>query len=630
MRSVHPRPLVSLVLPTCDRPNLFARALESALDQRYENLEVLVVNDGGVPVEAVIGELDRHGRVVQLRLPVRRGPAIARNHGLRLARGEYVGFLDDDDTLDPCHVATLVAALRSGEHRIAYAHARRRLEEARDGQLVLVREDVRWPTEAPPVTTEALLHQNPLPLQAALLHRSCLEECGGFDETLSVLEDWELWLRLSRYFAFLEVGETTSTTTAHPDGLLRARARDLHASARRVAALHADLWSGRPEALAAQARLLERLARIEATAAPTCSLLVPVRRESVGHLRGFFEQLRRSVRGVQVEIVAINRGLSPEAARELEALDTRVVTSTRSLGESLDQAVAAASGANVVAVRSDVILEDGWLQALLAERDGEAIVGGKTLDTSGRVAHAGLALRSAGDGLRPLFVGVEANATELFSHREVDAIASATVLVPRSVASSQGFGSIDDWSALADLCLRARAAGTPVRLAAASVAYRIPSRVEAPWLDPAATAALAPAAARLFDALGETAPSPTSVRSGASRRPLDVAGLLEGRSAAEAWELLVKLADARPDDGDVIQELSRVGLARGAWRELSTLLGRYVAMHPDDHEKRYALVSVSLRADDPQAARRHFEELVARAPTMVGLESLRRRLTRAA
>jgi hypothetical protein len=322
--------------------------------------------------------------------------------------------------------------------------------------------------------------------------------------------------------------------------------------------------------------------------------------------------------------------VSPESAHELEALGARVVKCSRPLGEALDAAVNASSGAHVVAVRSDVILEDGWLQALLAESDGDAIVGGKTLDTRGRVAHAGLAIRSTGDGLRPLFFGVEANATELFSHRDVDTIASAALLVPRPVALRHGFGSLDGWSALAELCLRARAAGTPVRLAAASVAYRVPSRLDTPWLDVASDAALAPAIRSLLDARGETMSGPHTSRRVRSGEPVDVPALLKGRSEAESWELLKTLANAHPDDPAVIQELYRVGLGRGAWLDLASALEHYVASNPDDHEKRYALVSVSLRADRLDGARAHFDELVARAPSMVGLESLRRRLTRAA
>lgn len=629
MRSVHPRPLVTLILPTCDRRALFRRSLESALHQTYENLEVVVVNDGGVPVDDIVAELDRFARVVQLRLPVRRGPAVARNHALRLARGEFLGFLDDDDTLDPHHVATLVGALRGSAHRIAYALARRRIEEEHDGDLVIRHEEPTWPAEAPPITTDVLLYQNPLPIQAALVHRSCLEESGGFDDSLPILEDWELWLRLSRYDRFLRVEATTSTTSARADGLARTRLGERFTSAGRVIALHTDLAAGRPHILAEQTRLLDGLARRSASETPTCALVVPFRSEGAGHVRGFLAQLRRSVRGVAVETIAIDRGLAPAAAAELVAAGFQVVKrpSSEPLGHALDAAIAFARSPHVALVRCDVLLEDGWLHALLDRGDSDTIVGGKTLESDGRIAHAGFAFRRDDGTARALFRGVEASATELLTVDAIEATAAASVLVPTKLATRLGMGEIDGWSAIADFCLRARAEGSITVLAPGSVAYRVPQRAATPWVHDAELATLAEAARRVLGTASEGSSPPTH----AIRSKLAAATAHADRGdIAVAWLALRELAERHGDDPEVIHALYCAGLAAAEWEALAGVLERYIAARPEDHEKRYALVSVSLRAGLTGLARSHFEELCHRAPSMVGLDSLRRRIQRAA
>lgn len=483
MRSAHPRPLVSLVLATRDRPERLARAVESVLGQSYENLELVVVNDGGAPVEGVLDALDRRDRIVHLRIPHRRGRAAARNHGLRVARGEYVGFLDDGDTLDAHHVATLVDALGRSEHLIGRALARRRIERAQGGARVVLREESPWPATPRAPTVATLLRDNPIPLASVLIHRRCLEELGAFDDALVVFEEWDLWLRIARGFPFLPVETVTSTVHLRLDELAEARIRERAVAARTILSRHADLVEGDDDVREAQTRLLASLERDAETHVPTCSIVVPFRSEHPGYVRGFLAQLTRTTRAFDVEVLVLDRGLAPAAAAEAAVVATRVLRVTGALSAVLREAASSARGEALVLVRSDVLLEDGWLQALArAAHDGRTIAGGLTLDPDGRVAHAGLAFEGQEASARPLYRRIEAQATELDLAREVEAIASATSWIPRNVARAVGFGTLDGWGALAELCLEARRRGARVRFVPESLAYRIPHGHEAPWL----------------------------------------------------------------------------------------------------------------------------------------------------
>ncbi|WP_051935672.1 glycosyltransferase family 2 protein [Deinococcus sp. YIM 77859] len=113
-----PRPLISVVIPTFNRPELLLRrGLRSALAQRYPNLEVLVVMDGPDPsTEAALGEIS-DPRLRLLALPSNSGPSDARNLGVQAARGEWIAFLDDDDEWRPDKLARQMEAAQRSSHR---------------------------------------------------------------------------------------------------------------------------------------------------------------------------------------------------------------------------------------------------------------------------------------------------------------------------------------------------------------------------------------------------------------------------------------------------------------------------------------------------------------------------------
>ena len=116
IRGKLPVPLVSIVLPTRDRPTLLRRAVASALAQTERDLEIIVVNNSvcvGALAEAATELSDVRVRIVPA--PAARNAAVARNIGLKQATGTYVSFLDDDDAYRPDKIARQVAlATRSG------------------------------------------------------------------------------------------------------------------------------------------------------------------------------------------------------------------------------------------------------------------------------------------------------------------------------------------------------------------------------------------------------------------------------------------------------------------------------------------------------------------------------------
>jgi LmbE family N-acetylglucosaminyl deacetylase/glycosyltransferase involved in cell wall biosynthesis len=196
-------PLVSVIVRSMDRPTL-AGALTSLAAQTYPNIEVLVINARG-GVHSPLPDLgDRLiTRLVDAGASLERSRAA--NAGLDAARGQYVAFLDDDDTLDPDHLSELVATLRrEGEGIVAYSGVR--CVDRNDPEHRVMR------VFGEPFEGRAKLFAgNFIPSHACLFPRRLLDTGARFDETLNVYEDWDFWLQLAQSARFLYVDRVSAT-----------------------------------------------------------------------------------------------------------------------------------------------------------------------------------------------------------------------------------------------------------------------------------------------------------------------------------------------------------------------------------------------------------------------------------
>ena len=185
-----PRPDVSVVIPTRDRPSRLAATLAGVWRQRDVRLEVVLVDDGSTPAAAADYERLRSDRLRVLRNATPRGPAAARNAGIAAARGQWVAFLDDDDLWGPTKLRRqLEAADRVGAGwawcGAAYLSS--------GGALLSV---------ASGPSPEAVRRQLPsgsvIPAGASnvIASAALLARVGGFDPEIFHMPDWDLWLRL--------------------------------------------------------------------------------------------------------------------------------------------------------------------------------------------------------------------------------------------------------------------------------------------------------------------------------------------------------------------------------------------------------------------------------------------------
>lgn len=208
-------PLVSVIVATYNRPDALPDCLRSILGQTYRNIEIIVVNDAGIDVKAIIDSLNEKGNIAYVEHPRNRGIAAARNSGLAAANGEYIAYLDDDDLYYPDHLESLVSALENSGFKVAYTDACRRSLRSINGRDMVTRRDVPYSFD---FDSDHLLVRNFIPTLCIMHEKSCLEDTGLFDETLPVLEDWDLWIRMSRLYPFRHVRKATCEFTWTTDG----------------------------------------------------------------------------------------------------------------------------------------------------------------------------------------------------------------------------------------------------------------------------------------------------------------------------------------------------------------------------------------------------------------------------
>lgn len=201
---------VSVIIRTCNRPEVLKNALESIRKQIYKNIEVVVVEDGLNVSEELIKTEYSDLNILYRATMEKKGRTVAGNIGLSVASGSYLNFLDDDDILYSDHFSLLMDIIQKTGADAAYSIAEEsQIIKVADQPYKFVekRKLIRYQQ---PFNRLLLYSFNYLPIQSVLFSRKLYDECGGFDETLDVLEDWELWVRYSTVGNFVFEPKVTS------------------------------------------------------------------------------------------------------------------------------------------------------------------------------------------------------------------------------------------------------------------------------------------------------------------------------------------------------------------------------------------------------------------------------------
>ena len=195
--------LVSVVIATYNMGHYLGEAVQSVLAQTYPNFEVQIVDDGSTDDTPKILQQWAGDARVRSHRQANAGKARAMNRGVELSRGRFVAFLDADDAWDPDKLAQQMPLFR-GRPELGVVYSDYQCMDADGRPLVKGVTPMRrgW-------VTGPLLVESFVPYSAGIVRRECLERNGGFDETLDMGIDYDLWLRLSAHWQFDFVPQST-------------------------------------------------------------------------------------------------------------------------------------------------------------------------------------------------------------------------------------------------------------------------------------------------------------------------------------------------------------------------------------------------------------------------------------
>jgi len=206
---------VSVILPTYNRAHLIFRAIKSVLDQTYQNFELIVVDDGSTDnTEYVVKSFDDE-RIKYVKHGQNKGANAARNTGIRIAKNDYIAFQDSDDEWLPEKLEKQMKIFDMVRPKVGVVYSGYwKIKNNRKMYLPL-----REIAQKDGDLSKILLRKNFVSGVTSVVRKDCFEKAGVFDEQLPRLQEWELWIRISKHYDFKCVNEPLVNAYESPDSI---------------------------------------------------------------------------------------------------------------------------------------------------------------------------------------------------------------------------------------------------------------------------------------------------------------------------------------------------------------------------------------------------------------------------
>lgn len=205
---------VSVVIPTYNRAHLVQEAIDSVLAQSFQDLEVIVIDDGS---SDGTGQLlhQKYGDRVEYRFQANQGESVARNHGIQLARGRFISFLDSDDRWLPQRLQRHLECFAESESICMVASPAWEI----DGSGHRTEHTIPYHPQPNTIELSSLVRANYVTSPTLVtLRRDRLPPEPIFDPAIKYGEDWDLWLRILKNSLGRWINEPLAEIRVHPGG----------------------------------------------------------------------------------------------------------------------------------------------------------------------------------------------------------------------------------------------------------------------------------------------------------------------------------------------------------------------------------------------------------------------------
>jgi glycosyltransferase involved in cell wall biosynthesis len=204
-------PKVSIIIPTYNRAHILGNAIQSVLDQTFQDFEIIVVDDGST--DDTREEVSRFGEKVIYIFQENKERSAARNNGMKHARGQYITFLDSDDIYLPEKLQVQVELMDNNPgYGMSYAYSIWLDEHGK--YLHTWRDDLNgW------IFPEMMrAKHNKITVPSVMIRREVLEKVGDFNESINTCEDYEYWCRIAINYPVLLIRKASViiNTTSQP------------------------------------------------------------------------------------------------------------------------------------------------------------------------------------------------------------------------------------------------------------------------------------------------------------------------------------------------------------------------------------------------------------------------------
>ena len=197
---------VTVVMPCHNHASFLERSVGSVIDQDYENIKLVIVNDGSTDnsLEVANDLSTRHANIEVISNEHPTGPSAARNFAIKSAwdTADFFMQLDADDSYLPGKISKSVDIMSKDIRNIGLVYADVLIENISTGSTVL---ELRRPYTREELELECMVSNTPL------INKLALSRVGLYDEDMRTAEDWDLWLRITEHFVAIHIPEALST-----------------------------------------------------------------------------------------------------------------------------------------------------------------------------------------------------------------------------------------------------------------------------------------------------------------------------------------------------------------------------------------------------------------------------------
>jgi len=210
-------PEVSVIIPTYNRAHLIKRGIQSVLNQTYQNFEIIVVDDGSTDNTEEEVKNFNNKKIRYIRVNENKGAASARNTAIKVAQGDYIAFQDSDDEWFPNKLERQMEVFKNASPKVGVVYTGSWL--VRNNKRIYLPLFIGKHREGniyKELFEERIAR---IPTPAVIVKKECFNRAGMFEERFPSLTDWELWLRISKYYEFKYINEPLGTIYYTPNSV---------------------------------------------------------------------------------------------------------------------------------------------------------------------------------------------------------------------------------------------------------------------------------------------------------------------------------------------------------------------------------------------------------------------------